>query len=151
LPDHPFEYYFVNEDYNKQYQTEQRLGNLSVIFSVLTIFISCLGLFGLVMITVSQRTKEIGVRKVLGASVAGITTLISKEFLKLVIVAIVIATPIAWWLMHAWLQNFAYQINIGWSVFALAAAIAVFIAIITVSVQAIKAAIANPVKSLKTE
>ena len=151
LPDHPFEYYFVDEDYNKQYQTEQRLGNLSVIFSVLTIFISSLGLFGLVMVAVSQRTKEIGVRKVLGASVAGITTLISKEFLKLVIIAIVIASPIAWWLMHAWLQNFAYQINIGWSVFVLAATIAVFIAIITVSMQAIKAAIANPVKSLRSE
>ncbi len=151
LPGHPFEYYFLDEDYNKQYQTEQRLGNLSIIFSVLTIFISCLGLFGLVMVAVSQRTKEIGVRKVLGASVAGITALISKEFLKLVIIAIVITTPVAWWLMHEWLQQFAYRVQIGWWVFLIAGLLSTLIALITISFQAVKAAIANPVKSLRTE
>jgi putative ABC transport system permease protein len=151
LPDHPFEYYFVDEDYNKQYQTEQRLGNLSAIFSVLTIFISCLGLFGLVMVAVSQRTKEIGVRKVLGASVAGITTLISKEFLKLVFIACLIAFPLSYWIMNKWLQSFAYRINISWWVFGVAGVAALLIALLTVSFQSIKAAMTNPVKSLRTE
>ena len=151
FPDHPFEYFFVDEDYNKQYQTEQKISRLSVLFSVLTIFISCLGLFGLVMVAVSQRTKEIGVRKVLGASVTGITALLSKDFLKLVAIAILIASPLSWWLMHEWLNDFAYHIEIRWWVFLAAGIIAVFIALLTVSVRAIKAAVANPVKSLRTE
>jgi len=151
LPDHPFEYFFVDEDYNKQYQTEQRLGNLSLVFSILTIFISCLGLFGLVMVAVTQRTKEIGVRKVLGASVTGITTLLSKDFLKLVGVAILIAFPVAWWLMNKWLADFAYRIQISWLVFLMAALVAILIALLTVSFQAIKAATSNPVRSLRTE
>jgi putative ABC transport system permease protein len=151
LPDDPFNYSFVDEDYNRQYETEKRLGNLSIIFSILTIFISCLGLFGLVMVAVSQRTKEIGVRKVLGASVSGIAGLLSADFLKLVIIAILIASPVAWWLMNVWLAGFAYHIHIEWWVFAGAALIAVIIAIATVSIRAVKAAIANPVKSLRTE
>lgn len=151
LPDHPFEYFFVDEDYEKQYKTEQRLGSLSVMFSTLTIFISCLGLFGLVMVAVSQRTKEIGVRKVLGASATGITALLSKDFLKLVVASIIIATPIAWWLMNTWLSDFAYHIQISWWVLFIAGVAAIVIALLTVSFQAIKAAIANPVNSLRTE
>lgn len=151
LPGHPFDYSFVDEDYNKQYKTEQQLSSLSATFSILIIFISCLGLLGLTIVAVSQRTKEIGVRKVLGASVSGIAALLSKEFVKLVLISIVIASPVAWWLMNSWLGDFAYRINIRWWVFVLAGLLAVFIALITVSFQAIKAAIANPVKALRTE
>jgi putative ABC transport system permease protein len=130
---------------------ERQLTNLSVIFSILIIFISCLGLFGLTMVAVSQHTKEIGVRKVLGASVSSVAALLSKDFVKLVLIAIVIASPIAWWLMNMWLNDFAYRIDIKWWVFVLAGLLAVFIALITISFQAIKAAVANPVKSLRTE
>jgi len=151
LPGHPFDYSFVDDDFNKQYKTEQQLSSLSASFSVLIIFISCLGLFGLTMVAVAQRTKEIGVRKVLGASVSGIAALLSKDFVKLVLIAIGIASPIAWWLMNKWLQDFAYKINVNWWVFVLAGIIALFIALVTVSYQSIKAAIANPVKSLRTE
>jgi putative ABC transport system permease protein len=151
LPNHPFEYFFVGEDYNKQYQAEQRLSNLSVLFSMLTIFISCLGLLGLVMVSVAQRVKEIGIRKVLGASVTGIAALLSVEFLKLVGIAILIASPVAWWLSNQWLNNFAYRIHITWWVFVLSAILAVLIAIITMSFQAIRAAVTSPVKSLKSE
>ena len=151
LPGHPFDYSFVDEDYNKQYKTEKQLSSLSATFSILIIFISCLGLLGLTIVAVSQRTKEIGVRKVLGASVSGIAALLSKDFVKLVLIAIVIASPLAWWLMNEWLTDFAYRINIKWWVFAVAGVIAVFIALVTVSSQAIKAGIANPVKSLRTE
>jgi putative ABC transport system permease protein len=151
LPDNPFDYYFVNENYDLQYKTEQRLGNLSILFSLLTIFISCLGLFGLVMVAVSQRTKEIGVRKVLGASVTGITTLLSKDFLGLVAIAILIALPFSWWAMNRWLADFAYRVTLHWWVLAIAAALVVFIALATVSVQAIRAALANPVRNLRTE
>ena len=151
MPGHPFDYFFVDEDYSKQYQTEQRLSSLSLIFSVLVILISCLGLFGLVMVAVSQRIKEIGVRKVLGASITSIASLLSKDFLKLVGIAILIASPIAWWLMTIWLEDFPYRINIGWWVFFAAGILALLIALITVSLQTIKAAITNPVKSLRTE
>ena len=130
LPNHPFEYSFVDEEFDKQYKTERQLTNLSVIFSILIIFISCLGLFGLTMVAVSQRTKEIGVRKVLGASVSGVAALLSKDFVKLVLIAIVIASPIAWWLMNMWLNDFAFRINIQWWVFVLAGLLAVFIALI---------------------
>ena len=151
LPGHPFEYSFVDEDYNKQYKTEKQLSSLSATFSILIIFISCLGLLGLTIVAVSQRTKEIGVRKVLGASVSGIAALLSKDFVKLVLISIVIASPLAWWLMNEWLTDFAYRINIQWWVFVVAGVIAVLIALLTVSSQAIKAAISNPVKSLRTE
>jgi len=151
LPNHPFEYSFVDEQFNKQYKAEQQLSSLSVIFSILIIFISCLGLFGLTMVGVAQRTKEIGVRKVLGASVSGIAALLSKDFVKLVLIAILIASPIAWWLMNNWLQEFAYRVNISWWIFIAAGLLALLIALITVSLQAIKAAIANPIRSLRTE
>jgi len=151
FPDSSPEYYFVDEDYNKQYKAEQRLSTLSLIFSILTIFISCLGLLGLVMVAVAQRIKEIGIRKVLGASVSGITMLLSKDFLKLIFIAALISFPIAWFAMNKWLEEFAYRINISWQVFIIAGAGALLIAIITVSFQAIKAAIANPVKNLRTE
>ena len=151
LPKQPFEYFFVDEDYNKQYQTEQRLSRISVLFATLTIFISCLGLFGLVMVAVAQRTKEVGIRKVLGASVAGITALLSRDFLKLVGIAILIGSPIAWWLMNKWLTDFPYRIQIQWWVFGVAALLAVLIALATVSMRSIRAALANPVTSLRSE
>ena len=121
------------------------------IFAAIAIFISCLGLFGLAAYTAQIRTKEIGVRKVLGASVTGILQLLASDFIKLVIIAIVIATPVAWYVMNKWLQDFAYKINIGWPVFAMAGMLAIVIAVITISFQSIKAAIANPVESLRTE
>jgi putative ABC transport system permease protein len=151
LPNHPFEYFFVDQDYNRQYQAEQRLGNLSVMFSILTGFISCLGLFGLVLIAVSQRTKEIGVRKVLGASVINISVLLSKDFMQLVFVSILIAIPLGLILMDKWLAGFAYRITISWLVFALSAVAAMGIALITISARAVAAARINPVKSLRSE
>ncbi|GAB4046615.1 ABC transporter permease [Spirosoma litoris] len=149
--DTPFDYSFLNERFNRIYQSEQRVGQLFGIFAGLTVIISCLGLFGLAMFTAQQRTKEIGVRKVLGASVGSVVALLSKDFLKLVLVAIVIATPIAWYAMSRWLQDFAYKIDIEWWVFVLAAFIAIAIALITVSYQSIKAALVNPVTSLRSE
>lgn len=147
----PFEYFFADENFNKQYITEQQYSRLFTTASVWAILIACLGLFGLATYTVESRTKEIGVRKVLGASIANITQLLSKDFLKLVLVSIIIASPIAWYVMHQWLQDFAYRIDISWWVFALAGAAALFVALATVSFQAVKAAIANPIKSLRTE
>jgi putative ABC transport system permease protein len=147
----PFEYVFVDEEVRKQYQAEMTLSNIIDSFTLMAIFISCLGLFGLTAFSAEQRSKEIGVRKVLGASVAGIVRLLSKDFLKLVIVAVAIALPVAGWAMNKWLQNFAYRIDISWWMFALGGAIAVAIAVVTISFQAIKAAMANPVKSLRAE
>ncbi len=151
FPGNPFEYYFVDEQYNKQYQTEQQYGRLFTVAAGLAILIACLGLFGLAAFTAEQRTKEIGVRKVLGASVGSIVTLLSKDFLKLVLIALFIASPIAWWAMHGWLEGFAYRVNIEWWVFVLAGTLAVGIALLTVSFQSIKAALMNPVKSLRSE
>ena len=122
---------------------------VSSLFSLIAIFIACLGLLALAAFTAERRTKEIGVRKILGASVGSIVTLLSRDFLKLVLLGIVIASPIAWWIMNNWLENFAYRIQISWVVFALAALIAIAIAFITVSYQSIRAAVANPVKSLR--
>lgn len=150
-PAFPFTYTFSDEEYQKLYQNEQVVGKLSNAFAGLAIFISCLGLLGLIMFTAEQRTKEIGIRKVLGASVQNILQLLSADLLTLVFVAIMIATPIAWWAMHNWLNDYAYKTNIGWWMFAAAAGITVLIALITISFQSIKAAIANPVKSLRTE
>jgi putative ABC transport system permease protein len=147
----PFEYAFLDDEVQKQYSAEITLSRIINLFTMMAIFISCLGLFGLVAFSAEQRKKEIGVRKVLGASVPGIVQLLSKEFLKLVIISILIATPVAWWAMSKWLQSFTYRVDISWWMFALAGFIAVFIALLTVSLQAIKAAIANPVKSLRTE
>jgi len=150
-PGLPFSYHFLNESFNEMYRTEQRVGKIALIFSVLAIFIACLGLFGLATFIAEQRTKEIGIRKVLGASVQGIVQMLSKDFMKLVAIAFVFAAPLGWWAMHTWLQDFAYRINIEWWMFAVAGVGALLIALITVSFQAIKAAIANPVKSLRTE
>jgi putative ABC transport system permease protein len=151
VPDRPFEYHFLDEDYDKLYQSEIRLGEVMKIFTGIGILLACFGLFGLSSYAIQQRTKEIGIRKVLGANIPDITTLVAKDFIVLVLIAFVIASPIAWWAMNKWLESFAYRIDITWWVFAIAGASAVFIALITVSFQAIKAALANPVKSLRTE
>jgi ABC-type antimicrobial peptide transport system permease subunit len=150
-PEYPFEYKFVNEEYARKFSDEETTATLARLFSALTIFISCLGLFGLATYMAENRIKEIGVRKVLGASVANITTLLSRDFLRLVIIAILIATPMAWWAMHNWLQNYTYRVPISWFTFIIAGTLAIIIAAVTVSYQAIKAAVANPVKSLRTE
>jgi putative ABC transport system permease protein len=133
------------------YRTEQRTGKLAMAFAILAILIACMGLFGLATYAAEQRIKEIGIRKVLGASVNNIVEMLSKDFLVLVLISSIIAFPLAWWAMHSWLQDFAYRITISWWVFILAGAIALFIALATISFQAIKAAVANPVKSLRTE
>jgi putative ABC transport system permease protein len=151
IPNRPFDYYFLDEFFDKQYRAEDRFGNLFTNFAMLAIFISCLGLLGLASYSTIQRTKEIGVRKVLGASVSNIVNLLSIEFIKLILIALVIAAPLAWFGMHAWLQDFAYRTSITWWVFALAGLTAIMIAFLTISFQAIKAALANPVKSLRTE
>ncbi|HTS42750.1 MAG TPA: ABC transporter permease [Puia sp.] len=147
----PFTYNFMDDLFSKTYSTEQKTGTILNIFSVLIILVACLGLFGLVTYTAEQRTKEIGIRKVLGASVAQVTQMLSKEFLKLVLIASLIAFPVAWWAMNKWLQSFAYRINISWWIFFVAGLTALLIALITVSFQAIKAAMNNPVKNLRTE
>ncbi|HTK19281.1 MAG TPA: ABC transporter permease [Mucilaginibacter sp.] len=149
--DTPFKYTFMDDSFNAQYKAEDRLASIFSIFTVLTIVLAGMGLFGLAAFTIEQRTKEIGIRKVLGASIASINALLSISFLKLVLLSILIASPVAWWLMHNWLQGFAYRINIQWWMFAGAGLLAVFVTLITVSYHAIKAAIANPVKSLRSE
>ena len=151
FPGNPFEYFFADEKYSSQFTTEDKLGNVFIAAALVAIIIACLGLFGLASFTARQRIKEIGIRKVLGASVAGIAKLLSTDFLKLIIIAAFIAFPIAWYAMHKWLQDYAYRINISWVVFVIAGVIALMIAVLTVSFQAIKAAVANPVKSLRTE
>jgi putative ABC transport system permease protein len=151
LPEIPYEYTFLDENFSTLYESEQRQGTIFTVFACIAIFIACLGLFGLSAFAISQRVKEIGVRKVLGANVTTIVALLSKDFLKLVVIAALIAFPIAWYAMSRWLQDFAYRTNIQWWVFILAAIIAACIALFTISFLAIKAAIANPVKSLRTE
>lgn len=150
-PQRPFLYSFLDQSFNRQYQRDMRFGELFGIFAVLTIFIAGLGLFGLSTYAAQQRVKEIGIRKVLGASVIGIVRLLSADFVKLVIVAIVAATPLAWYAMNRWLENFAYRIDIQWWVFALAGSLAVIIALLTVSFQSVKTALMNPVKALRLE
>ncbi len=150
-PSQPFAYSFMDADYNKTYVSEQKMGGLSITFSILAIFIACLGLFGLITYAAEQRTKEIGIRKVLGASVSNITTMLSKDFLRLVLIASIITFPIAWLAMNYWLQGFAYRIEISWWIFLVAGCAAIFIALITISIKAIRAAMANPVKSLRSE
>ncbi|HEY0109526.1 MAG TPA: FtsX-like permease family protein [Fibrella sp.] len=147
----PFEYTFLDEQFAEQYRSEQIFSKVFGLFTFLSIFITCLGLFGLAAFTAEQRTKEIGVRKVLGASVGSIVALLSKDFLKLVLIALVIASPIAWYAMSQWLQSFAYKVTIEWWMFVLVGLLAVGIAFLTVSFQSIKAALTNPVKSLRTE
>ncbi|WP_367915148.1 ABC transporter permease [Leadbetterella sp. DM7] len=150
-PDYPFEYTFTDESFRKKLVDEKVLGIISASFTVLTIFISCLGLFGLAAFSAVQRTKEIGIRKILGASVGRIIYLLSIDFLKLVIIAFLVAFPVSWWLMNDWLEHFFYKVSIEWWIFPAAGLSAILIALITISTQAIKAAIANPVKSLRTE
>jgi ABC-type antimicrobial peptide transport system permease subunit len=151
VPEVPFDYKFLDEEFGRKFLNEERIGKLSSYFAVLAIFISCLGLFGMASFVAEQRTKEIGIRKVLGASVINLWRLLSKEFFLLVLLSCIIATPIALYYLNNWLTNYDYRIGIKWQVFALAAAAALFITLVTVSFQAIKAAIANPVKSLRTE
>jgi putative ABC transport system permease protein len=151
IADAPFEYSFLDTEVQKQYETEVTLSQIINAFTLMAIVISCLGLFGLAAFSAEQRSKEIGVRKVLGASVTGIVQLLSKDFVQLVLVALAIATPIAWWGMNKWLQAFEYRVPISWWMFALAGVLALVIALVTVSSQAIKAARMNPVKSLKAE
>ncbi|HTR32078.1 MAG TPA: ABC transporter permease [Puia sp.] len=150
-PQYPFDISFVDDTYNAKFRAEQQEGTLGILFAILTIFISCLGLFGLAAYTTENRTREIGIRKVLGASITGITILISGDFIKLVVIALIIATPIAWLCMDSWLQGFTYHIHITGGVFLLAGFLAVAIAVLTVSFQSIRAALANPVKSLRSE
>jgi putative ABC transport system permease protein len=150
-PTQSFDYSFMDDDFNKLYAGEQRTGQIFITFAMLAILIACLGLFGLVTYAAEQRVREIGVRKVLGASVSNIAGMLSKDFLKLVVISAIIAFPLAWWAMNKWLQSFAYRININAWVFVIAGVLALLIALITVSFQAIKAAMANPVKSLRTE
>jgi len=150
-PGMPFKYSFMDDDFNNIYQSEVRIGRIFVSFAILAIFIACLGLFGLVTYAAEQRIKEIGIRKVLGATVGNIVTMLSGDFLKLVAIALLFAFPVAWWAMHRWLQDFAYRVDVGVWVFVIAGASALMIALATVSFKAISAALMNPVKSLRTE
>jgi putative ABC transport system permease protein len=147
----PFSYEFMNDLYNKTYATEQKTGTILDIFSSLTILVASLGLFGLITFTVEQRTREIGIRKVLGARVSELTRLVSKDLLLLVLISCILAFPVAWWGMNKWLESFAYRTSLHWWVFPLAGLMALILALVTISIQAIRAAIANPVKSLRTE
>jgi len=151
FPETIFDYSFLNESIARLFEQEQKTVWLMNVAMGITIFISCMGLFGLVMFTAEKRAKEISIRKVLGASVADITTMLSKDFIKLILIAVVIATPIAWYYMEHWLQDFAYRTRISWWIFALSALVAVIIALVTISFQSIRAAIANPITSLRTE
>jgi ABC-type antimicrobial peptide transport system permease subunit len=150
-PGFPFTFNFLDEAYQQQYESETRVSALSKYFAGLAIIISCLGLFGLAAFTAQKRRKEIGIRKAVGASTANITTMLSKDFIKLVFISLMIALPVSWWLMRSWLQSFAYRINISFFVFVIAGVTVMLITLITVSFQSIKAALANPVKSLRTE
>jgi len=151
LPESPYDYTFLDTRFDRLYESEQRQGTIFTLFSCIAIFIACLGLLGLSAFAISQRIKEIGIRKVLGADAGNIVGLLSKDFLKLVIVAAVIAFPVAWLMMNKWLEDFAYRINIPWWIFLIAGCIAAFVAFVTISFQALKAARSNPVKSLRTE
>jgi len=150
-PKFPFTWQFSDNEFSKLYKSETIVSRLSNYFAFLAIFISCLGLFGLATFTAVQRTKEIGVRKVLGASVPKIVAMLSGSFIKLILIAMLIAFPVSWYFMNKWLENFAYKVHLGWVIFFIAGVVAVLIALLTVSYQAIKAAVANPVKSLRTE
>ncbi len=150
-PNIPFEYSFIDQDFQRNYNREERTSNIVVYFTSIAILIACLGLFGLAAFSAEQRKREIGIRKVLGASASGITAMLSMDFIKLVLIALLIASPLAWFMMKQWLQDFAYRVNISWWMFAIAGLLAILIALATVSFQSIRAAIANPVKSLRTE
>jgi ABC-type antimicrobial peptide transport system permease subunit len=150
-PDYPFEYNFIDEQYSKKFEDEKTTATLTAFFAGLTIFISCLGLFGLASYMAENRIKEIGVRKVLGASVLNITMMLSNDFVKLIVISIMVASPIAWWSMNKWLGLYSYHINISVWIFIVAGLLSILIALMTISFQSIKAAVANPVKSLRNE
>jgi putative ABC transport system permease protein len=150
-PNQPFRYTFLDESFANMYANVERTGNIFTSFAVLAIIIACLGLFALSAFMAEQRNKEIGIRKVLGASVSGITAMLSKDFVKLVIISIIIASPLAYWAMTKWLQDFAYRISISWWMMAVAGLSAIIIALLTISFQSIKAALMNPVKTLRNE
>ncbi len=151
IPNRPFEYFFLNDDFNRQYQSEERFGEVFMTFSLLAIFISCLGLFGLASYSAQQRTKEIGIRKIVGATSTSIVLLLSKSFTKLLLIATVLAAPVGFIGMNRWLQSFAYRIDIHWSVFLYTAIGAILIMWLTISFQSIRAAMTNPVRSLRYE
>ena len=151
FPADPFNYYFLDELFDKQYRADQLFGKVFGLFAFLAIIIACFGLLGLSAYNVLQRTKEIGIRKVLGASVQNVLYILSKDFITLVLIAFIIAVPVTWFVMHNWLQDFAYRINIQVWVFLAAGVLAILIALLTIGIQALKAAVANPVKSLRTE
>lgn len=150
-PEYPFEYHFFNELFDEQYKADQQFGKIVQIFSIFTLFITCLGILGLTAYNITKRSKEIGIRKVLGASVGSIVHLLSRDFVKLVAIAIFVATPVTWYVMNRWLQDYAYRIQIQWWMFAIAGLLTMSIALLTLSIQSIKAAMANPVKSLRSE
>jgi ABC-type antimicrobial peptide transport system permease subunit len=150
-PSYPFEYNFLDERYAAKFTNEKRTGQLAALFAGLTIFISCLGLFGLASFTAENRIREIGIRKVLGASVFGITRLLSRDFLKLVTISFLIAAPVAWFVMNSWLQSYDYRVPISWWVFVLTFLLSILIALLTISFQSVKAAMTNPAKSLRSE
>jgi predicted lysophospholipase L1 biosynthesis ABC-type transport system permease subunit len=150
-PAYPFVYRFVDDEFNKKFTDIQRIGRLANLFATLAIIISCLGLFGLSAFTAEQRTKEFGIRKVLGATAAQVVALISKDFSRLILLAFVIAAPLGWWAMNEWLQKYDYRINVEWWMLAVAGAITLTLGLATISFQAIKAAIGNPVKALRNE
>jgi len=151
MPDNPFEYTFLDAQYDSLYKTDQTIGKVFSVFTFLSLAVACLGLLGLAIYTAERRTKEIGIRKVLGASVQNVVSMLSKDFLRLVIIASVIAFPIAYYAMNKWLQDFAYPTAINWWVFGIAATLTIIIALVTVSFQSIKAALTNPVNSLRSE
>ena len=150
-PAYPLEFKFVDEQFDKLYMNETLISKVSATFALLAIFISCFGLFGLAAFSAEQRKKEIGIRKVLGATVAGLASLLSKDFLRLVAIACLIAFPFAWWMMNVWLQNYEYRINISWWIFPAVYLIAIIIACLTIGFHTIKTAISNPVTSLRSE
>ncbi|HXO76896.1 MAG TPA: FtsX-like permease family protein, partial [Puia sp.] len=151
IPGYLFDYKFVDAELNKLFETENMISKLATVFATLAIVISCLGLFGLAAYTAEKRTKEIGIRKVLGASIRSLATMLSLEYLKLVCISCIIAFPLAWWALHTWLQDYQYRTTIHWWPFAIAGISSLAIALVTVSFQAIKVAVANPVRSLRTE
>jgi putative ABC transport system permease protein len=150
-PEQPFEYHFVDQEYAKEFDNEERIGKLATAFASLAIFITCLGLFGMASFMAEQRVNDIGVRKVLGASVFALWQLLSKDFAILVFISIIIASPVAYYLMHNWLNNYQYHTDVTWWIFIITAIVTILITLLTVSFQSIKAALANPIKSFKTE
>jgi ABC-type antimicrobial peptide transport system permease subunit len=151
IPSAPFDYTFADEDYEAKFRAEERIGKLAIVFTILAIFISCLGLFGLTAFVAEQRTKEIGIRKILGATVTHVWQMLSKDFIVLVVIACAISVPVAFYFMNNWLESYDYRVEISWWIFLVASACALMVTILTVSYQAIKAAMMNPVKSLRSE